>query len=110
MFSLIPTDMEEVAAKLKWALEQGQSASETSVIQEAILDQSQDILNGALEGPYWKVKWQDLDHRLVITDIMNEVVGTVTPINDSFVADFKKDSHKLLRDLTDKINEIVRND
>lgn len=57
MYSLVPENMFEVEQKLNYLLEKGKDATEEEVIRQAVLDNAQQILDGDLEGPYWKVKW-----------------------------------------------------
>lgn len=109
MYNLVPTTMPEVAEKLAYELEHGKKVTETDVIQRAVLDNAQQMLDGDLEGPYWKVLWQDLDHLLVVQDIMNKDMGTVEPLKESFSGDFRENAPHLLQKMADQIQKIVDN-
>jgi hypothetical protein len=107
MYSLVPENMYEVEEKLTYLLEKGIETTEEDVIREAVRDNSQQILDGDLEGPYWKVEWQSQDKTLAIFDIMNKEVGTVTSLSDSFIEDFRTNAPNLIRHLAEKIQRIV---
>lgn len=109
MYSLVPENMFEVDQKLNYFLEKGETITEEEVIRQAILDNAQQILDGDLEGPYWKVKWQPEDQTLAFFDIMNKEVGTVDSLSDSFSADFRKSAPNVIRHLAEKIQKIVNN-
>ena len=51
MYSLVPENMYEVEQKLNYFKEKGDKITEEEVIQQAVLDNSQQILDGDLEGP-----------------------------------------------------------
>ncbi|PAB00160.1 hypothetical protein [Enterococcus canintestini] len=109
MSILVPTNMNEVAEKLNEDKNRGIETTEEIVIKQAVLDNAQDILNGALEGPYWKVKWRKEDESLVIYDIMNQEVGTVSATENSFSKNFKDNPATVIRSLDDQIQKIVKN-
>ena len=109
MSVLVPTNMNEVAEKLNEDKNRGIETTEEIVIKQAVLDNAQDILNGALEGPYWKVKWRKEDESLVIYDIMNQEVGTVSATQNSFSKNFKDNPATVIRSLDDQIQKIVKN-
>lgn len=109
MSVLVPTNMNEVAEKLTEDKNRGIETTEEIVIKQAVLDNAQDILNGALEGPYWKVKWRKEDESLVIYDIMNQEVGTVSAAENSFSKNFKDNPAAVIRSLDDQIQKIVKN-
>lgn len=109
MSVLVPTNMNEVAEKLNEDKNRGIETTEEIVIKQAVLDNAQDILNGALEGPYWKVKWRKEDESLVIYDIMNQEVGTVSATENSFSKNFKDNPATVIRSLDDQIQKIVKN-
>lgn len=109
MYSLVPENMQEVAEKLNYLTEKGIETNEEEIIREAVLENSQQILDGDLEGPYWKVAWQRQDQTLVIFDIMNKAVGTVTSLSDSFINDFRNSAPNLIRYLAEEIQQIVNN-
>ncbi|EOT43884.1 hypothetical protein ACWOE3_07725 [Enterococcus dispar] len=108
MSILVPTNMTEVAEKLNEDKNRGIETTQRAIILQAVLDNAQDILNGALEGPYWKVKWGKEDESLIIYDIMNQEVGTVTAA-DSFIENFRNNPASVIRSLDDQIQKIVKN-
>ncbi|MGG5370881.1 hypothetical protein [Enterococcus sp. AZ196] len=107
MYSFVPENMHEVEQKLNYLIEKGKDTSEEEVIRQAVLDNSQQILDGDLEGPYWKVKWQPEDQTLAVFDIMNKEVGTVESLSGSFTTDFRKSAPNVIRHLAEKIQKIV---
>ena len=107
MYSLVPENMYEVEQKLNYFKEKGDKITEEEVIQQAVLDNSQQILDGDLEGPYWKVKWQPEDKTLAIFDIMNKQVGTVESLSGSFIDDFRTSAPNVIRHLAEAIQKIV---
>lgn len=110
MYNLVPTNMQEVADKLAYELSKGKDSTEESVIRRAVLDNAQQMLDGALEGPYWKALWQEEDRVIVIQDIMNKPVGTVLPAQTDFISDFRESAPSLLQKMADQIQKIVDND
>lgn len=102
MYSLVPENMFEVEQKLNYLLEKGKDATEEEVIGQAVFDNAQQILDGDLEGPYWKVKWQPEDQTLAIFDIMNKEVGTVDSLSGSFIEDFRSSAPNVIRHLAEK--------
>lgn len=55
----IPTNMEEVAMKVAQQQVRGNDITADQVIQAAIQDTMQALLDNALDGHYDEVKWQD---------------------------------------------------
>lgn len=110
MYNLVPTNMQEVADKLAYELSKGKDSTEESVIRRAVLDNAQQMLDGALEGPYWKALWQEEDHSIEIQDIMNKPVGTVLPVQTDFISDFREAAPSLLQKMANQIQKIVDND
>lgn len=109
MYSLVPENMYEIEQKLNYLKEKGNNITEEDVIRQAVLDNSQQILDGDLEGPYWKVKWQPVDKTLAFFDIMNKEVGTVESLSGSFVEDFRNSAPNVIRQLAEEIQKIVNN-
>lgn len=107
MYSLVPENMFEIEQKLNYFKEKEQGITEEEVIRQAVLDNAQQILDGDLEGPYWKVKWQPEDKTLAIFDIMNKEVGTVESLSGSFIEDFRSSAPNVIRHLAEKIQKIV---
>lgn len=72
----IPTNMEEVAMKVAQQQVRGNDITAEQVIQAAIQDTMQALLDNVLDGHYDEVKWQD--QALVVIDFMGDQVGQVT--------------------------------
>ncbi|MDT2736442.1 hypothetical protein P7H00_04750 [Enterococcus pseudoavium] len=107
MYSLVPENMYEVEQKLNYFKEKGEEITEEEIIRQAVLDNAQQILDGDLEGPYWKVKWQSENQTLAIFDIMNKEVGTVASLSGSFTEDFRTSAANVIRQLAEEIQKIV---
>ncbi len=108
MQNLIPGDMLEVSQKLKWELDTGMTADESSVINDAVLAGTQYFVDEALEGSYWTVKW-DANHQNVdIYGTTGDVVGQIKPTLDTFEADFRKDSQGLFIRIEKEVAVVVR--
>lgn len=108
MQNLIPGDMLEVGQKLKWELDAGMIADESSVINDAVLAGTQYFVDEALEGSYWTVKWAD-DHQAIdIYGTTGSVVGQIKPLSASLEADFRQDSQGLFIRIEKEVAVIVR--
>lgn len=107
MYPLVPANMTEVAEKIAYLKSKGNDVTEAEVIRQAVLDNGQQMLDGALEGPYWKLKWQDGDSKLAVFDIMNKEVGVVSSPSGSFSNDFRNNTPNFVRYLADHIQKIV---
>ncbi|WP_159722583.1 hypothetical protein [Enterococcus sp. CSURQ0835] len=108
MFSLIPTNMAEVAQKLTWSRENGIDATEESVILNAVLENTQQMLNEALEGAYWSAQWDEEQQNLIVLDVLGKPLATITPWKTDFVTDFKQNTTELLRVIDTKVQQIVK--
>ncbi|MFC4772560.1 hypothetical protein [Enterococcus hermanniensis] len=107
MYSLVPENMYEVEEKLNYFKEKGTPITEEEIIRQAVRDNSQQILDGYLEGPYWKASWKTEDTTLAFFDIMNNEVGTIDSLSGSFIEDFRNSAPNLIRRLAEKIQKIV---
>ncbi|MGX7352059.1 hypothetical protein [Enterococcus canis] len=107
MYEIVPTNMQEATEKFNWFTQQGQATSLNEVIQQAILDNTQDMLNGALEGAYWKAKWLEPDRQIQVLDVIGQPIGEITPTTTTFSADFQTNAAKLLQKLHDDVQKIV---
>ncbi len=107
MYSLVPENMYEVAEKLTYFKEKGTPITEEEIIRQAVRDNSQQILDGYLEGPYWKASWKTEDTTLAFFDIMDNEVGTIDSLSGSFIEDFRTSAPNLIRRLAEKIQKIV---
>ncbi|MBD7894854.1 hypothetical protein H9564_03855 [Limosilactobacillus sp. Sa3CUN2] len=105
MSEYIPENMEEVAVRVAKYQVHGEKVTPEEVIEQAVPDILQALLDEALEGCYDEVK-RDGD-KLIVTDVMGEQVGVVTPKGKSFVDDFKTDSDSLINYLEAQVAHIV---
>lgn len=108
MQNLIPGDMLEVNQKLKWELDTGMTADESSVINEAVLAGTQYFVDEALEGSYWTVKWDANHQNIDIYGINAAVVGAIKPVRASLEADFRQDSQGLFIRIEKEVAVVVR--
>jgi len=106
--NLIPGDMLEVNQKLKWELDTGMTADESSVINEAVLAGTQYFVDEALEGSYWTVKWDANHQNIDIYGINAAVVGVIKPVGTSLEADFRQDSQGLFIRIEKEVAVVVR--
>lgn len=100
----IPTNMEEVAMKVAQQQVRGNDITAEQVIQAAIQDTMQALLDNALDGHYDEVKWQD--QALVVIDFMGDQVGQVTSAT-SLVDEFKANADQLADRLAQATEKIV---
>jgi len=107
--NLIPGDMLEVNQKLKWELDNGQTADEESVINDAVLAGVQYYTDEALEGHYWTVKWNANHDAIDLYGMAGKVVGAIKPTTASLADDFRKDSQGLFIRIEKEVAVIVRN-
>ena len=105
MSAYIPENMEEVAVQVAKHQVHGEKVTPEEVIEQAVPDILQALLDEALEGRYDEVK-RDGD-KLIVTDAMGEQVGVVTPNGKSFVDDFKADSDVLIDYLDPLVAKIL---
>ncbi|MFC6181565.1 hypothetical protein [Lactiplantibacillus daowaiensis] len=108
MQNLIPGDMLEVNQKLKWELDSGMTADESSVINDAVLAGVQYYTDEALEGSYWTVKWNTAHDGIDLYGTTGLVVGTIKPVSASLEADFRQDAQSLFMRIEQAVAEIVR--
>lgn len=100
----IPTNMEEVAMKVAQQQVRGNNITVDQVIQTAIQETLQALLDNALDGHYDEVKWQG--QALVVIDFMGEQVGQVTS-ETSLVDEFKANADQLTDRLAQATEQIV---
>lgn len=101
----VPQSMEDVAMQLAQHQIRGEHVTEEEVIKNAVRDIFQAYFDDALEGRYNEVNWDGQD--LCVTDVMGESLGTVQPVSDSFVKDFKQDPDALMDRLADITAKMV---
>ncbi|BDZ30901.1 hypothetical protein RA086_06990 [Lactiplantibacillus sp. WILCCON 0030] len=109
MQNLIPGDMLEVNQKLKWELDSGVKADESSVIHDALLAGTQYFVDEALEGSYWTVKWDASQQNVDIYGTDDTVVGAIKPTGASLEADFRQDAQGLFIRIEKEVAVVVRN-
>lgn len=107
MYPLVPTNILEVAQVMAWRKQQGETADEDQIIIEAIKENAQNLIDEALEGPYWTIKWENEDHLLAVFDVMGEKIGELSPAGSSFSAEFRKNGHELLLHLGKQLRPII---
>ncbi|MCI1974296.1 MAG: hypothetical protein LKJ51_00040 [Limosilactobacillus sp.] len=105
MSEYIPENMEEVAVQVAKRQVHGEKVTPEEVIEQAVPDILQVLLDDALEGRYDEVK-RDGD-QLIVTDAMGAQVGTIAPKGKSFVDDFKEDSDALIDYLESQVAKLV---
>lgn len=108
MQNLIPGDMLEVGQKLRWELDAGMTADESSVINDAVLAGTQYFVDEALEGSYWTVKWDSAHQNIDIYGATGTVVGQIKPTGATLEADFRQDSQGLFIRIEKTVAVVVR--
>lgn len=108
MQNLIPGDMLEVNQKLRWELDAGMTADESSVINDAVLAGAQYFVDEALEGSYWTVKWDAQHQNIDIYGTTGAVVGAIKPKGTTLEADFRQDSQGLFIRIEKEVAVVVR--
>lgn len=105
MSAIVPENMEEVAMKIASAQVHGQHLETDAVIKQAVFDILQAEMDDALMGHYDDVAWDG--HDLVVKEFTGKVVGRVSPQQDTFVDDFKKDAGALEERFADAAAKIA---
>lgn len=101
----IPQSMDDVVMQVAQRKLHGEEVTEDAVIKTAVRDILQALFDEALEGHYDDVKWSGDD--LVVTDIMGQPVGTVSPQGESFISDFRQNADVLVLRLEDETSKLV---
>ncbi|HJA21931.1 hypothetical protein [Limosilactobacillus panis] len=101
----IPQSMDDVVMQVAQRKLHGEEVTEDAVIKTAVRDILQALFDEALEGHYDDVKWSGDD--LVVTDIMGQPVGTVSPQGESFISDFRQNADALVLRLEDETSKLV---
>lgn len=110
MFNLIPNDMGEVAQKLAYLKTHGKpEITEHDVLLDTAKDGIQEMLDEALEGPYYNVRWTTEDQVLLVTGALKEEIGTVSPRTDftTFSEDFKNNEILFWRNVGKQIAALI---
>ncbi len=101
----IPQSMDDVVMQVAQRKLHGEEVTEDAVIKTAVRDILQALFDEALEGHYDDVKWSGDD--LVVTDIMGQPVGTVSPQGENFISDFRQNADALVLRLEDETSKLV---
>ena len=101
----IPQSMDDVVMQVAQRKLHGEEVTEDAVIKTAVRDILQALFDEAVEGHYDDVKWSGDD--LVVTDIMGQPVGTVSPQGESFISDFRQNADALVLRLEDETSKLV---
>ncbi|MBN7274891.1 hypothetical protein GNF18_07050 [Ligilactobacillus pobuzihii] len=110
MFNIVPNDMGEVAQKLSFLQANGQeNMTEQDVLVDTAKEGLQEMLDEALEGPYFNVKWRTKDQELLVTGALSEEIGTVIPRDgfDTFSADFKNNAILFWRNYGKQLTALI---
>ncbi|HJE98416.1 MAG TPA: hypothetical protein K8V00_12440 [Ligilactobacillus acidipiscis] len=110
MFNMIPNDMGEVAQKLAYLQSHGKpETTEHDILLETAKGGVQEMLDEALEGPYYNVRWSSEDKSLVITGALKEEIGTVIPRAgfSTFSEDFKNNEILFWRNVGKQIATLI---
>lgn len=113
MFHLIPDDLAQAKEKLAWLKENGYETSTiTSVTNDMTKDGVQDMLDVALEGPYFGTKWEEPGQVLLITDATGAKVCQVLPRQGftSFLADLENNNILYWRNLSAQVSQAIGSD
>ncbi|MDO4903193.1 MAG: hypothetical protein Q3959_02915 [Limosilactobacillus sp.] len=101
----IPQSMDDVVMQVAQRKLHGEDVTEDEVIKNAVRDILQAFFDEALEGHYDDVKWDG--DKLRVTDFMGELVGTISPAGESFVADFRKNADDLTMRLEEQTAKLI---
>lgn len=100
----IPVNLEEAAMKVAQQQVRGHEVSLDEVIQQAVVDNVQAMLDHELDGHYDDAELTDKG--LQITDFMGDLVGTITYAPDLVTA-FKNDADQLQDYLAQQVAKLV---
>lgn len=101
----IPHDMTELRVMMEQLKTMGKEVDEEKLIDQAVVDNAQQLLDEALEGHYFSCKLVDGD--LIVYDVINLPAGTVKPLGNSFKEDFITDAEGLWHHLSSELNRIA---
>ena len=101
----IPHDMTEFQVMVQQLKNEGKTVDEDALLQQAIVDNAQNLLDVILDGHYYTVKPEK--DKLVVLDVINQPAGEITPIGKSFKEDFEKDADGFLDYLDDRLHKIA---
>ncbi|WP_267202025.1 hypothetical protein [Limosilactobacillus kribbianus] len=103
----IPQNMTEVEVQLIDRKKAGEQVTKEEIIQNAVKDILQALMDEALEGHYDDVKWDDQQHNLLVFDIMGKQVGMAQPQKGTFIEDFTANPDGLMDYFTTVVTKIV---
>lgn len=101
----IPHDMMELRVMMEQLKTMRKEVDEEALIEQAVVDNAQQLLDEALEGHYFSCKLVEGD--LVVYDVINLPTGTIKPLSNSFKEDFITDSEGLWHYLSSELNRIA---
>lgn len=113
MFNMIPDDMQQVEEKLAWLKQNGyEDATRQQVINDMAKDGVQDMLDTALEGPYWTARWEDEGRTLKVCGAVGETIGTLKPRDEyeSFEGDLENNAILFWRNLATQTQKLIGHD
>lgn len=113
MLHLIPNDLPQALEKLAWLKANGYNiATRESVINDMTQDGVQDMLDTALEGPYWGTAWEKPDMILTITGSLGEEIAKVYPRKgfETFSQDLADNDLLYWRNLSAQVSAAIGND
>lgn len=103
----IPQNMTEVEVQLIDRQRAGEQVTKEEIIQNAVKDTLQALMDEALEGHYDDVKWDDQRQNLLVFDIMGKQVGMAQPQKENFIEDFTANPDGLIDYFTTVVTKIV---
>jgi hypothetical protein len=104
-FIQIPHDMTELRIMMEQLKEMGKEVDQDQLIDQAVVDNAQQLLDEALDGHYFTCKLEE--GSLVVYDVINLPTGSIEPMGKDFKEDFITDADNLWIHLSSNINRIV---
>lgn len=113
MLHMIPDDMEQVEEKLAWMKQNGyEQTTKQDVINDMTKDGVQDMLDTALEGPYWTARWEEAGRLLKVCGPVGDVIGTLKPRDEyaDFESDLENNTILFWRNLATQTQKLIGHD
>lgn len=113
MLHMIPDDMEQVEEKLAWMKQNGyEQTTKQDVINDMTKDGVQDMLDTALEGPYWTARWKEAGQLLKVCGPVGDVIGTLKPRDEyaDFESDLENNAILFWRNLATQTQKLIGHD
>lgn len=101
----VPGDMTEMRVMIEQLKDLGKETNENELIDQAVEDNAQAMLDEALEGHYYSAKLKD--NLITIYDVLNEPVGTIKPMGTGFNQDFRENSDGLWLYMATELKRIL---